>query len=97
MKPEPNPLLDSLKALIKEALREELAALNGKNDKPSKLLLTTEEAAKLMGVKATWLADAARENKLPVVRLGHYVRFKIADIEAFVERQLNNGVKDGKR
>jgi excisionase family DNA binding protein len=85
MKPETNPLLDSLKALIKEAVREELAALNGKNDSP-KLLLTTEEAAKLMGVKATWLADAARENKLPVVRLGHYVRFKIADLEAFIEQ-----------
>jgi excisionase family DNA binding protein len=80
-----NPLHDGLKQIIREALREELEALNGRQEKP-KLLLNTREAADLLQVPESWLASAAREGKIPIVRVGHYVRFSVADLEEFIEK-----------
>jgi excisionase family DNA binding protein len=83
--PTKNPF-DLLVDQIREAVREELAVAIHKQ-KPPKLLLSAEEAAPMIGVKPSWLATAAREGKIPSVRCGHYVKFKISDLEKYIEAQ----------
>jgi excisionase family DNA binding protein len=86
MKTETNTLFDSLKQLVREAVREELQALNGNKPNPPKLLLDTKEAAAMIAVPESWLAEAARENKIPSVRVGHYRRFRLIDLESFIKQ-----------
>ena len=85
---EGNNLFDGFTELIRTAVREEIQeALSAQNSKPPKLLLDTKEAAAVLNVPESWLAQAARENKIPKVLVGHYVRFRIADLEKFIEDQ----------
>ncbi len=52
-------------------------------------LITPEEAARLLGVKPSTLAawrTLGRYN-LPYVKVGARVRYRLADVEAFVERR----------
>lgn len=86
MKPESNDLFDGLKQLIREAVREELQEGIPQKQTAPKLLLDTKEAAAMISVPESWLAEAARKNKIAVVHVGHYVRFRVADLEAFVEQ-----------
>ena len=65
-------------------MREQLETITRATGKPEKLLLNTEEAAQLLNVPHTWLASMAREGKIKSVKLGHYVRFARADLEAFI-------------
>jgi|SRR5262252_2600773 len=55
-----------LKELLREVLREELAANTIGNASEKDVLLTAEEAAKLIGVNRKWLYRHA--NKLPFTR-----------------------------
>jgi excisionase family DNA binding protein len=57
-------------------------------------LLTPQELAARLSVPTSWIREKTRErarerddDPLPVVRLGKYVRFKWADIEAWLARQ----------
>lgn len=50
-------------------------------------LLTAAEVAERLGVPETWVYRAARSGKLPSVKLGHYVRFRWSDVEAWLERE----------
>lgn len=82
-----HPMIDGLRTLIREVIHDELQALTSSPSKAPKLLLNTDEAAEILNVPATWLAQAARENRIKVTRIGHYVRFKMADLEQFIENQ----------
>lgn len=46
-------------------------------------LLTAENLAARWQVPSRHVYRLARENKLPVVRIGRYRRFRLADVEAF--------------
>jgi excisionase family DNA binding protein len=53
-------------------------------------LLTVEEVATLLKVKPSWIYERIRSrrgDKLPHVKLGHYVRFERVAVEEFVRRQ----------
>jgi excisionase family DNA binding protein len=53
-------------------------------------LLTVEEVAALLKVRPSWVYErirARRGDKLPHVKLGHYVRFERTAVEEFVRRQ----------
>jgi excisionase family DNA binding protein len=53
-------------------------------------LLTVDEVAALLKVQRSWVYErirARRGDKLPHVKLGHYVRFERAAVEEFVKRQ----------
>lgn len=50
-------------------------------------LLDARDVAELLGVKETWVRDAAREGRIPHVRIGRYVRFRLADVQEWIERQ----------
>lgn len=74
-----------LEELLRRIVREEIkAAVNG-NGHNSPALLSAEAAAKLFDVPKTWIAETARRGELPSVRLGHYVRFRLEDLQAFIE------------
>jgi excisionase family DNA binding protein len=45
-------------------------------------LLTPDELAKHLKVPESWVYEQARQGKLPCEKLGHYVRFRLADVEA---------------
>jgi len=80
----PNPF-DLLVEQIRAAVREELQAASANGNGHSPTLLSAKAAAKLFDVPKTWISEAARRGELPSVRLGHYVRFKQEDLEAFVK------------
>jgi hypothetical protein len=62
----------------------------------SAVLLTAEELAHRLCVPPTWVREKTRrrarlrdDDPLPVVRLGKYVRFSWAAVEAWLARQVN--------
>jgi excisionase family DNA binding protein len=76
---------------LREIVRQELQAVSTTNGQPEKLLLDTEEAAQFLNVPPTWLASMAREGKIKSIKLGHYVRFARADLEAFILEMKDRG------
>jgi len=50
-------------------------------------LLAPADVAELLNVKESWVRDAAREGRLPVVYIGRYPRFRRAEIIAWLARQ----------
>jgi excisionase family DNA binding protein len=54
-------------------------------------LLTLPDVAELLAVseRTVWRLRAA--GALPVVRIGHQVRFRAADVSAYIERQTEPG------
>lgn len=56
-------------------------------------LLTVDEVAALLKVKASWVydrIDASHGDRLPHIRLGRYVRFERSAVLEFVQRQRRN-------
>ena len=57
-------------------------------------LLTPEEAAEILRVKISWLYQHTRrrsQDRLPFVKIGHYLRFREADLVAFISgRRVQN-------
>jgi len=45
-------------------------------------LIDADQAAALLGVKATWIMDAARRDAVPHIKIGRYTRF---DPDALLE------------
>ena len=60
-------------------------------------LLNREEAAQFLGTTVATLAHWACTKRygLPIVKIGRLVKYKISDLEAFIERRTRNGVEDG--
>ena len=48
-------------------------------------LIDARAAGRLLGVPHTWLLAQARAGLIPHHRLGHYVRFKADDLDAWLE------------
>jgi excisionase family DNA binding protein len=84
-----NPF-DALLDAIRQAVREEIAAAL-KNQPKAKITYDTKEAAEILNVPESWLAQAARDSKIPIVRIGHYVRFRMTDLEKFIEDKKGSG------
>lgn len=51
-------------------------------------LFTTADALAFLAVSRSTLAGLVRTGELPVVRIGRSVRFRRADLERFVSRNL---------
>jgi excisionase family DNA binding protein len=54
-------------------------------------LITAELVAQKLGVKVSWVHEKTRqrcleEERIPCVRLGKYVRFSEAEIDAWIQR-----------
>lgn len=50
-------------------------------------LLTTQELAERLNVPLTWVYERTRKGELKVIKLGRYCRFKLEDVERFLEKQ----------
>jgi excisionase family DNA binding protein len=50
-------------------------------------LLTPEQLAARLGVKPSWVTKAARQNRIPHVRIGRYRRFYWKDVERWLDSQ----------
>jgi excisionase family DNA binding protein len=50
-------------------------------------LLDVAEVATLLGVKASWVREACRDGRLPHVRVGRYLRFRLERIYEWIEEQ----------
>ena len=59
-------------------------------------LLNAEQAASLLAVPKTWILAQARADKIPHVRLGHYVRFDADTLEEWA-REATRGPRHDKR
>jgi excisionase family DNA binding protein len=46
-------------------------------------LLDTAEAAEFLRVTERWVRRAVAERTIPFVKIGRYVRFELADLEAY--------------
>jgi excisionase family DNA binding protein len=49
------------------------------------LLLTEEEAARLLGVKSRLMRDLRGQKRIGFVRVGRLVRYRREDVERFIE------------
>ncbi len=56
-------------------------------------LVTREQAAEYLGVKPQTLAcwQTNKRYNLPVVKIGSLVRYRLTDLQRFVERRTLNG------
>jgi len=84
--PSKNPfdlLVDQIRAVVREEIKAAITTGNGNGHSPA--LLSAETAAKLFDVPKTRISEAARRGEIPTVRVGHYVRFKPEDLQAFIE------------
>lgn len=68
----------------------ELGAVDAQREKPhspAQLLLTTQEAARLLSVSPRTLARLTSDGRIQPIRVGRLVRYAVADLEAFIARQ----------
>jgi excisionase family DNA binding protein len=56
-------------------------------------LLDAKQAGALLGVPASWVLAQARANRIPHVRLGHYVRFEAQSLEDWWRARLQGPVR----
>ena len=57
-------------------------------------LIDATQASQLLGVPKTWVLAEARADRIPHVRLGRYVRFDPAAIEAWWRARLRGPQPD---
>ena len=48
-------------------------------------LLDAEEVGTVAGIPASWFLEVARQERIPHIRAGKYVRFRMSDITAALE------------
>ena len=70
---------DLLVDQIRQAVREEIAAVHS-NGHVNSALLTPEELAKQMKVPLSWVYEQSRLGNIPTHRLGKYIRFDFAEV-----------------
>jgi excisionase family DNA binding protein len=52
-------------------------------------LLTVDDVARWLNVPKRWVYDRARRGDLPAGRAGKYLRFRRADVAAYIERMFS--------
>lgn len=55
-------------------------------------LLTINEASEMLGVKRSTLYSWIHQDKIPHIKIGKLVKFKIDQIEAFIESNTINPI-----
>ena len=53
-------------------------------------LLDAPELAKRFGVPESWVREQARQGNLPCLRLGHYMRFRLEEVERFLAERASH-------
>ena len=58
---------------------------------PNQLLVTTDAAARLLGMSRRWLTGAVGRGEIPAVRCGRSVRFDVRDLDAYIAAHKSAG------
>ena len=66
-------------------LKNEIARLKEKMEKPSSALLSNDEARNLIGVSVRTWASLREKNIIPYVRIGRKILYKVEDINRFID------------
>ncbi len=74
-------------ALLALMLSQRVA--NGGARNVGSALLAAPELAKLFCVPESWVREQARLGNLPSFKLGHYVRFRIEEVERYLTERAN--------
>ena len=61
-----NDLLEAIRAIIREEIKQ-----------TEERLLDPEELAERLKVPLSWVYESSRQGRIPTVRIGRYVRFKL--------------------
>src|ERR1700730_15378213 len=64
---------------------------NGVSTRDAEKLLTARELAERLGVPESWVRTEERAGRIPSVRLGKYVRFKLSDVERTLAERSRQG------
>jgi hypothetical protein len=56
-------------------------------------ILDAEQAQTLTGVPSSWFLEQARQEKIPYLRFGKYVRFKLSEVVASAEIRAGHKAK----
>ncbi|GAN35016.1 MAG: helix-turn-helix domain-containing protein [Candidatus Brocadia sp. AMX2] len=59
---------------------------------PELKLLGMDEASSLLGIKKSTLYDMVMRRVIPVVKIGKLNRFKLSDLEVFIDRNRQEAV-----
>ena len=80
--------LKTLEGALLSLMLSERIATKGLTHAASKLL-GARELAELFGVPESWVREQARLGILPSFKLGHYVRFRIEEVERFLAQRAS--------
>jgi excisionase family DNA binding protein len=64
---------------------------NGESTRDAKNLLRAGELAERLNVPESWVRTEERAGRIPSVRLGKYVRFKLSDVERTLAERTRQG------
>jgi excisionase family DNA binding protein len=53
---------------------------------PGTRFLSVEQVAEMLAVQPSWVYKQVQSRRLAAHKIGHYLRFDPADIEAFIQR-----------
>ena len=91
------PTGDSTATLSSAVPESERHATHSANDDE---LLTVHDAARFLKVSASWVYEHARpdaEHRLPVVKLGKYLRFDRRDLQAYIDAKRAESRRQSRR
>lgn len=74
-------IIDGIADLVANKVSERINA----QPQEHSTLMTTDELATYLRVPKTWLYDRTRDNTIPHVKVGKYVRFSLPDILAWLK------------
>jgi excisionase family DNA binding protein len=64
------------------------------NDAMPKLLVSAREAARLLSLSERTLYSLTKAGQFPVVRVGRSVRYRVADLQAWIERMAEKETRN---
>jgi excisionase family DNA binding protein len=64
---------------------------NGESVRDAENLLTAGELAERLNLPESWVRTEERACRLPGIRLGRYVRFKLSDVERAIAERRRQG------
>lgn len=69
----------------------EAAQKNGQRFATDEPLVGPTDVALVLGVPVSWVYAKSEAGELPRYKLGHYVRFKLSEIEEYLRKCRSNG------
>jgi excisionase family DNA binding protein len=77
--------------LLAEGVSSHGCEHSGKTARDAENLMTAGELAERLSLPESWVRTEERAGRLPGIRLGRYVRFKLSDIERALAEQKRKG------